>query len=141
MKTTKLATLLCLFSLLAYACKDDDKMDGDKITKIEFETLSAEIPKEGGVSLIASKDTLWGIYGHYEMKNGKKIYQKNEFNVVNQINVSTKDTVTGDWYTLYKKGNVLITVLSPNSTDTTRTLWIECGGWMRSQEFITITQK
>lgn len=141
MKTTKLATLVCLFSLLVYACKDNDGIDCDKITKIEFETLSAELPKEGGIALIASKDTLWGIDGWYEMKNGKKIYIKNEFNVVNQINVSPKDTVTGDWYTLYKKGNVLITVLSPNPTDTTRTLWIECGGWMRSQEFITITQK
>lgn len=132
---------MCLFSLLVYACKDNDGIDCDKITKIEFETLSAELPKEGGIALIASKDTLWGIDGRYEMKNGKKIYIKNEFNVVNQINVSPKDTVTGDWYTLYKKGNVLITVLSPNPTDTTRTLWIECGGWMRSQEFITITQK
>lgn len=141
MKTTKLVILLCLFSLLLYACKEDEPMIGNKITNIEFETLSAEIPKEGGIALIASKDTLWGIDGYYEIKNGEKIYIKNEFNVVNQINVSTKDTVTGDWYTLYKKGNILITVLSPNHTDTTRRLWIMCGGWMRHQALITITQK
>ncbi|MCC8171951.1 MAG: hypothetical protein LIP00_09245, partial [Parabacteroides sp.] len=127
-------------SLLVQACKDENNIDGDEFTKIECETLSAEIPTEGGVKLIASKDTLWSIYGCHEIRNGEKVFIPNECNVINQINY-LKDTIYGDWYSIFKKEQILTVVIFPNTEETERYLWIECGGIMRSQAIITITQK
>ena len=80
------------------------------------------------------------MYGCYEIKNGQKVYIPNECNVINQIN-DLKDTIYGDWYSLFKKEQILTVVVFPNTKETERTLWIECGGPYRLQEFITITQK
>lgn len=140
MKTTGLATLLLLSSLLLYACKDGNYIDGGESTEIEFESTSFELPNEGGIKLISSKDSLWYMYGCYEIKNGQKVYIPNECNVINQIN-DLKDTIYGDWYSLFKKEQILTVVVFPNTKETERTLWIECGGPYRLQEFITITQK
>lgn len=127
-------------SFLLYACTKDDYIDSDKFTKIDFESTSFEIAKGGGLALVSSTDSLWSIYGCYEIINGEKIYIKNEVNVINEKK-HLKDTVYGDWYSLYKKQNIIAIVLSPNTGDTERTLWIECKGPLRFQETITIRQK
>ena len=141
MKMMKLLTLMFLMSFVIYSCKDELVEGRGKRTKIGFESTSFEVPKEGGLTLVVGKESEgWSIRGCYEIIDGKKIFIRAGGYVINGVEHPT-DTVYGDWYTLYKKQNVLAVVLSPNTEDTERTFWIDCHGPYILRDTITIKQK
>lgn len=140
MKKIKLQTVIFLLPILLCSCNDNSIIYGGESTPIGFETASFEVPNIGGTILISAENSEWGILGCYKMIDGEMQYIKTEFNVINGVN-HYKDTVVGDWYSIYKKENELKIVALPNIGEEERVLLIDCNGPYRLQEILTVIQK
>ena len=138
MKKITLLFILFVLPLVFFACKEDTELG--KLTPIGFDKKTIEIPREGGTAVSTSKKTGWSIFSWYEYTENDTLHFHNELQEKNE-QMFFKDTVSGDWYKMYKDGKKFSVELKPNTSEKERSLKVDLDGIGLLFEEITITQK